>query len=165
VSSELQPDVTRPAIPPPKKMEGIYTQINVLFPSSQVELPSAEKFKEFPPEAQQAILDAFKKEQAERHVWLKNQQTNEHALNMQTGRHYYRWRMSGTVCGTVIVIASLGFGSWLVAHGASAIGVFLMLLGIGAMVTAAIWGAAPTNTPEDKGGQENPEAPADSASN
>lgn len=145
-------------------MEGNYTQINVLFPSNQVELPPAEKFKAFPPEAQKAILEAFQREQAERHSWLKNQQANEHALNMQSGRHYYRWRLSGTVCGTAIVIAALGFGSWLVAHGASAAGVSLMLAAIGGMIGAAIWGSGTTQTSSEKNKQES-DSPEDSKSN
>jgi TRAP-type C4-dicarboxylate transport system substrate-binding protein len=62
-----------------------YTQVNILFPSEQVELPSADKFKAFPAEAQKAILTAFEREQIERHLWLKNQQANEHTLNMQNG--------------------------------------------------------------------------------
>lgn len=59
---------------------------------------------------------------------------------MQTGRYYYRWRIVGTVLGCVVVIFALWFGSWLVARGASVIGVFLMLLGIAPVVIAAIWG-------------------------
>jgi hypothetical protein len=45
----------------PKKESpaGAYTQINFLFSPSSLELPSAEKFKEFPPEAQQMILTTF----------------------------------------------------------------------------------------------------------
>jgi hypothetical protein len=147
-------------------MEGNYTQINVLFPSSQVELPSAEKFKAFPPEAQAAILAAFKIEQAERHVWLRNQQGNEHALNMQSGRYYYRWRTNGTLCGTIIVIAALGFGSWLVKNGASGVGVFLMLVAIGGMVGSAIYGHNSSATPKENEKESEPtEKPANPDSN
>ncbi len=157
MSSENQPDPPAPCpVPLPKRMEGNYTQINVLFPSSQVELPTAEKFKAFPPEAQTAILEAFKIEQSERHVWLRNQQGNEHALNMQSGRHYYRWRISGTVCGTIVVIAALWFGSWLVKNGASGVGVFLMLAAIGGMIGSAIYGHNANSTLQEKG--EEPEA-------
>ena len=152
MSVEGQQEVSPTSIPSPKKMEGHYTQINVMFPSSQVELPSAEKFKDFPPEAQKAILAAFDREQAERHLWLRNQQSNEHALNMQSGRHYYRWRIAGTVCGSLVVIASLGFGSWLVANKASGVGVFLMLIGIGSMVGAAIWGGGKNDKSENDAG-------------
>lgn len=58
--------------PPP--IAGGYTQINVLFPSTSVELPSAEKFKEFPEEAQKTIIAAFRIEQQHRHQWLSAQQ-------------------------------------------------------------------------------------------
>jgi hypothetical protein len=139
-------------------MEGNYTQINVLFPSSQVELPSAEKYKAFPPEAQAAILEAFKIEQSERHAWLRSQQSNEHALNMQSGRHYYQWRTFGTGCGAIIVIAALGFGSWLVKNGASGVGVFLMLVAIGGMVGSAIYGHNANNAPTEQ--NEQPAADA-----
>ena len=121
-------------------MEGNYTQINVLFPSSQVELPPADKFNAFPPEAKKAILDAFNREQAERHKWLTNQQNNEHALNMQSGKYNYRWRIMGTTMGAIVLISAIGFASWLVKNGASTIGVFLMLTAIGAMIGSAIYG-------------------------
>jgi hypothetical protein len=154
---ELQFDSPNPSIPPPKKLEGNYTQINVLFPSSQVELPSAEKFNAFPPDAQKAILGAFQTEQAERHTWLKNQQGNEHLLNMQTGRHYFRWRITGTIGGVIVLLAALGFGTILVLNKASAVGVFLMLTAVGGMIGAAIFGRTPTEKPKD----DKPAAPTD----
>jgi len=157
VSSEIQFDPPNIPIPPPKKLEGNYTQINVLFPSSQVELPEAEKFKAFPPEAQKAILDAFQKEQSERHVWLKNQQTNEHALNMQTSRHYFRWRITGTIGGVIVLLAALGFGTDLVLNKASAVGVFLMLAAVGGMIGAAIYGRAQSESPPSE--KENGDKP------
>jgi hypothetical protein len=157
VSADGQPEISPPPIPPPKKMEGNYTQINVLFPSSQVELPSAEKFKAFPQEAQKAILEAFKIEQSERHPWLRNQQGNEHALNMQSGRHYFRWRIVGTISGSIILVAALGFGSWLVKNGASGAGVFLMLAAIGTMIGSAIYGHKSSNVPPVKPEEENSE--------
>jgi len=138
-------------------MEGNYTQINVLFPSSQVELPSADKFKAFPPEAQKAILDAFQKEQAERHVWLRSQQSNEHALNMQSGRHYYRWRISGTIGGTIVVISALGFGTLLVINKASAVGVFLMLVAVSGMIGSAIYGRGSSNKTGESEKSDEPE--------
>ena len=131
-------------------MGGRYTQINVLFPSSQLELPSADKFKAFPPEAQSAILEAFRLEQAERHAWLKNQQANEHSLNMQSGRHNFRWRVVGTICGMIVLISALGFGSWLVKNGASGVGVFLLLTAIGAMIGSAIYGQKSTAQETEK---------------
>ena len=132
-------------------MEGNYTQINVLFPSSQVELPPADKFNAFPPDAQKAILDAFKLEQGERHSWLKNQQANEHCLNMQSGRHNFRWRIVGTICGMFVLIAALGFGSWLIKNGASGAGVFLLIVAVGTMIGSAIYGQSqksPNASPE-----------------
>lgn len=151
--SELSP------IPPQKRMEGNYTQINVLFPSSQVELPPADKFNAFPPEARTAILEAFKLEQSERHAWLKNQQANEHCLNMQSGRHNFRWRVVGTICGMVVLIAALAFGSWLIKNGASGAGVFLLIVAVGTMIGSAIYGQsqkAPDNpNPPEKPKEES----------
>ena len=152
MSADSQTEVSHSPAPPPKKLEGNYTQINVLFPSSQVELPDAEKFKAFPPEAQRAILDAFKLEQMERHAWLKNQQANEHCLNMQSGRHNFRWRVVGTVCGMVVLLAALGFGSWLIKNGASGAGVFLLIVAVGTMIGSAIYGQSQKapNAPQEK---------------
>lgn len=133
-------------------MEGQhYTQINVMFPSDQVELPSAEKFTAFPPEAQKAILEAFKIEQSERHSWLKNQQSNEHALNMLHGKYYYRWKLAGTVGGILIVLVALVGGCWLVLNHASGIGVSLMIGSITALALAAIYGRSSS----DKGNTED----------
>lgn len=119
---------------------GSYTQVNILFPSEQVELPSAEKFKAFPPEAQKAILAAFEREQMERHAWLKNQQANEHELNLQSGRQYFIWRLTGTIAGAVLAISSLVAGAWLVKNGASAIGAMFMILAVAGLVGTAIYG-------------------------
>lgn len=91
------PDRIRRDIPP-----GPYTQINVLFPASSIELPSAEKFKEFPPEAQQAILAAFRIEQSYRHQWMSNQQANDHALNVLRQRHVFLVPIIRTRCGPII---------------------------------------------------------------
>jgi len=126
--------------PNPKRVEGHYTQVNILFPSSQVELPSADKFKAFPPEAQAAILAAFEREQTERHAWLKQQQHNDHDLNKQSNRNYFYWRIAGTICGTLIVLATLISGAWLVKNGASGIGVFLLIAAIGGIIGTAIYG-------------------------
>jgi len=152
VSADSQTEISHSPAPPSKKLEGNYTQINVLFPSSQVELPAADKFKAFPPEAQSAILEAFKLEQLERHAWLKNQQANEHCLNMQSGRHNFRWRLVGTICGMVVLIAALGFGSWLIKNGASGAGVFLLIVAVGTMIGSAIYGQSQRdpNAPPEK---------------
>ena len=58
---------------------------HIMFPASEVELPSADKYNAFPPEAQKAILAGFQLEQTERHAWLKNQQRNDHALRFDVG--------------------------------------------------------------------------------
>ncbi len=119
---------------------GNYTQVNILFPSGQVELPSAEKFKAFPPEAQKAILTAFEREQIERHAWLKNQQANEHQLNLQSGRHFFIWRLTGTIAGAVLAISALVAGAWLVKNGASAVGAMFIILAVAGLVGTAIYG-------------------------
>ncbi len=60
-----------------------YTQVNILFRATEVELPNADKFNAFPPDAQKALLMAFRTEQLQRHNWLQTQQNNDHALNMR----------------------------------------------------------------------------------
>jgi hypothetical protein len=92
---------------PPPQLGGMavppqYTQVNILFPATQVELPPAEKFNAFPPEAQKAIIDAFKTEQLQRHTWLRNQQHNDHQLNTLSQKNYFTWRMGGLICATVL---------------------------------------------------------------
>lgn len=49
--------------PEPQRFENHYTQVNIMFPASEVELPAAEKYNAFPPEAQKAILLGFQREQ------------------------------------------------------------------------------------------------------
>jgi hypothetical protein len=101
------------------------------------------------------LLQAFKLEQSERHAWLKNQQANEHCLNMQSGRHNFRWRLAGTICGMVVLIAALAFGSWLIKNGASGAGVFLLIVAVGTMIGSAIYGQSqkvpnsPTENPKE----------------
>jgi hypothetical protein len=135
--SEEQPErIPRPA----QSVGGVYTQVNILFPSEQVELPDAEKFKAFPPEAQKAILVAFEREQIERHSWLKNQQANEHKFNIQSERHYFCWKMAGVFGGLILAVTALLTGAWLVRHGASIIGTAIMMAAIAGLVGTAIYG-------------------------
>lgn len=53
--------------------------INVMFPSSEVELPAPERFNAFPEDARAAIIEGFRVEQAKRHAWIERQQANDHA--------------------------------------------------------------------------------------
>lgn len=117
-----------------------YTQVNILFPATQVELPPAEKFNAFPTEAQKAIIDAFKTEQLQRHTWLRNQQHNDHQLNTLSQNNYFTWRMGGLICATVLALAVLIIGAILVLFGAPAIGVATLVTAIGGLVGTAIYG-------------------------
>jgi hypothetical protein len=72
-----------------------YTQINFLFKSSAIELPSGDKLKEFPEPAQKAILGAFQAEQDHRREWIKTQQGNDHELNLLRQRHAFILRGAG----------------------------------------------------------------------
>ena len=132
------PAVSRP--PPQKVPTGNYTQVNILFPSEQVELPPAEKFNAFPAEAQRAILSAFDREGIARHEWLKTQQKNEHEFNMQGGRHFFIWRMSGAIMGGILAITFLIGSIILVKSGASVIGIAMMLTAMAGIVGTAIYG-------------------------
>jgi uncharacterized membrane protein len=127
---------------------GNYTQVNILFPSEQVELPAAEKFTAFPPEAQKAILAAFEREQIERHAWLKNQQANEHQFNMQSGRHYFYWKIAGVFGGVILALGALFTGAWLATHGASAIGTSIMIAAVAGLVGTAIYGHKANESPK-----------------
>ena len=139
--SDPQPTKTKRVVPAPKAFAGgHYTQVNILFPASEVELPPAERFTAFPPEAQKAILDAFQREQMERHAWLKNQQANEHALNLLDQKHYFIWRLSGTLIGGFLTLGTIALGAWLVAHGAGATGVSMMIVAAAGLVGTAIYG-------------------------
>ena len=131
---------------------GAYTQINFLFPPSAVDLPSADKFKEFPPEAQQAILAAFRIEQTHRHQWVTNQQGNDHALNMLRQKHAFLIRVFGLGAALAIVVASLGFAAWLIQMGQTIFGVAVLLASVGALIGTAIYGHKARSVPQ-------PEAP------
>lgn len=121
---------------------GQYTQINIMFPSSEVELPPADRLNAFSPEAQKAILAGFEREQAERHSWLKIQQANDHALNMQAHRFFFWWRLSGTLIAGTLAIVTIILGAWLVSKGASATGVAMMLTAAATLIGTAVYGHA-----------------------
>ena len=142
---------------PQRVPTGTYTQVNILFPSEQVELPPADKFKEFPPEAQKAILVAFDREQIERHGWLKNQQAYDHQLNVQSESHFFIWRMTGAIAGAVLAIVTLLAGAWLVKNGATGIGATSMILAAASLVGTAIYGHRALSVINPKGAE--PETP------
>jgi uncharacterized membrane protein len=117
-----------------------YTQVNILFPASQVELPAADKFAAFPPEAQKAILLAFNKEQNQRHEWLRTQQKIDHDLNTRSQLFNFFWKISGMVSGVIIILAMIGFGVYLIKIGASAFGVSMIISAIAGLVGTAVYG-------------------------
>jgi hypothetical protein len=123
------------AVPHPQ-----YTQVNILFPATQVELPPAEKFNAFPPEAQKAILEAFKTEQIQRHNWLRNQQHIDSKLNTKTSDNYFKWRMAGLFCATILALGVFVLGAILVLFGAPAIGVAVLISAVAGLVGTAIYG-------------------------
>lgn len=126
--------------PDPDRPETHYTQVNIMFPASVVELPSADRYNAFPPEAQKAILEGFKREQAERHAWLKTQQHNEHVLNLNAQRHTFVSQNLGTICGTLIVLSLIGLGAMLVHMGVPAAGGALIVTAIGGVIGVAVYG-------------------------
>jgi hypothetical protein len=123
-----------------KRADPRYTQINILFPSNHVELPEADKFNAFPPDAQKAILTAFEREQTERHAWFKNQQRNDHQLNVYEQRYQFVWRQTGTICGALLTLSTIGLGAWLVRNGAGATGVAMMIGAAAVLIGTAVYG-------------------------
>ena len=126
---------------------GNYTQVNIMFPASEVELPPAEKYNAFPPDAQKAILLGFQREQMERHGWLKNQQRNDHVLNVNAQRFAFYMQIAGLFTAFVIVIVMIIGGAWLVASGASAWGVSLIITAIAGLAGTAIYGHKAARVP------------------
>jgi hypothetical protein len=153
----LANDADNPKRIPPQNLGGMtaqpeYTQVNILFPATQVELPPAEKFSAFPPDAQRAILDAFKTEQLQRHTWLRNQQHNDHQLNTLIQANYFRWRISALFCAALLALSVLVIGAILVAVGAPIVGVTLLISAVAGLVGTAIYGHrlnAPQESPEE----------------
>jgi hypothetical protein len=152
-SSERTPSSGRK---PPES--NFYTQVNFLFPATEVELPPPEKFIGFPPEAQKAILVAFRAEQLERHNWLRNQQKNDHELNVTVQKNYFRWRIWGLCSATLLALAVLIIGALLVYHGAPVVGVSLLITAIGGLVGTAVYGQKSASNSQS--GQSQPSAPA-----
>ncbi len=125
-----------------------------MFPSSQVELPPADKFNAFPEPAQKAILAAFEREQQERHGWLKNQQSYDHQMNLTCEGHYFVWKMTGTISASFLSIAALLVGGWLVRNGSTGVGVGAMLFAIATLVGTAIYGHRAEAKKKDGNGQQ-----------
>ena len=122
-----------------------------MFPSSEVELPPAERLNAFGAEAQRAILAGFEREQKERHAWLKIQQANDHALNLQAQNFYFWWRLSGTIIAGILAVVTIGLGAWLVSKGASGTGIAMMLVAAATVIGTAVYGhkaAEKENPPE-----------------
>jgi uncharacterized membrane protein len=138
-----------------------YTQINVLFGSPSVELPSAEKFKEFPEEAQKSILAAFRIEQQHRHQWLSAQQTNDHALNMLRQRHAFWSRVLGLIAGVVLVLASFACGVWLIQMGQPLWGVACFIGSVAGLIGTAVYGHIARGSPshEPRTSMQPPDSP------
>jgi uncharacterized membrane protein len=136
--------------------QGPYTQINILFPASSIELPSADKFKEFPPEAQQAILAAFRIEQTHRHQWLGQQQANDHALNILRQKHAFWTRMVGIIAGVFLVATALGFSVWLIQMGQAIWGVAILIASVAGLIGTAIYGHKARFVPTQEPGSDQP---------
>lgn len=111
-----------------------------MFPASQVELPSADKLRAFPEDAQTAILEAFRAEQSERHKWLQQQQKNEHQLNMGSQRWAGSVQVLGLLAGVLIISTILYGGIVLLKTGASAGGISLIITAIAGLVGTAVYG-------------------------
>ncbi len=134
-----------------------YAQVNFLFPATEVELPPPEKFIGFPAEAQKAILIGFRTEQLERHNWLRNQQKNDHELNLKVQSNYFRWRIWGLCSATILALAVLIIGAVLVYHGASIIGVALLVTAIAGLIGTAIYGHQATPATQEERNQAKPD--------
>lgn len=143
-----------PSAPPRSLPAQNYTQINVMFPASQVELPSADKFNAFPEPAQEAILAGFRAEQAERHAWLQRQQKNEHELNMGAQRWAGTVQVLGLLSGVAIVGTILWGGIILLKAGASSGGIALIVTALAGLVGTAVYGH------RAKAQRNEPKAPA-----
>jgi len=139
-----------------------YTQVNILFPATQVELPPADRFNAFPPEAKQAIIAAFTTEQLQRHTWLRNQQHNDHQLNTLIQNNYFKWRIAGLVCGTLLALAVFAIGAILVLFGAPIIGIATLVTAIAGLVGTAIYGHHIMTTPSSNSSPDDNQ-PAESA--
>lgn len=125
-----------------------YTQVNILFEATEVELPDAEKFNGYPPEAQTALLVGFRTEQLQRHGWLSKQQDNDFRLNFRSIQQDFWMRLCGLFCALILALVFLRSGAQLILHGASAIGVVMLVGAISGLVGTAIYGHKALNAPQ-----------------
>ena len=103
-------------------------------------MPSGDKFREFPEQAQKAILDGFREEQDHRRKWLEAQQRNDHELNLLRQRHAFVLRAMGMGFGCILVLSTLSGGVWLIHTGATPSGVAIILAGVAGLIGTAIYG-------------------------
>jgi hypothetical protein len=134
-----------------------------MFPASEVELPSADKFNAFPPEAQKVILLGFQREQMERHNWLKNQQKNDHQINLHAQRFAFVTQNLGTIMGAAVLIVLIIAGTTMILRGIPTAGASVLIATLGGFIGIALYGhhertkAAPAPAP--KTNQLNPPTP------
>ena len=155
-----QPPIEQVSGPGPKETLVGYTQntqINFMFPATEVELPPADRFAAYPPAAQAALLAAFQREQSVRHQWLMKQQINEHELNIREQGSSSKLRMTGMICGTLIVLSAIILGAWLIKNGAGAQGITVVLMALTGLVGTALYGhraASASGSPVEKNRKE-----------
>jgi hypothetical protein len=144
-----QPELPR-RLPEQSSAVPNYTQVNILFPATNVELPPAETFNAFPPEAQKALLEAFRFEQRGRHAWLRQQQANDLEINKGTQRNYFRLRVGGLICVTILTLSSFAAGAYFISIGASLIGFTMLVTAISGLIGTAVWGRKADNAQEQE---------------
>jgi len=112
----------------------------MLFRSTEVELPPADKYLAFPLEAQKAILLGFRSEQLQRHELLRRQQDNDHHLTIRAQHFALIKNALGVVGAISIVFTLVNGGIALLNNGATAYGVSLIFTAIAGVIGTTIYG-------------------------
>ena len=115
-------------------------EVNMLFRSTEVELPPADKYLAFPLEAQKAILLGFRSEQLQRHELLRRQQDNDHHLTIRAQHFALIKNALGVVGAISIVFTLVNGGIALLNNGATAYGVSLIFTAIAGVIGTTIYG-------------------------
>jgi uncharacterized membrane protein len=141
---------------PPQVQVASNTQNNffVNLPAD-ISLPEPEEFNKYPPEVRAFWLAAAAEEQKARHAWVFAEQK----IRAEEWRGQRHNKLISMLLGLILAATLILTGTYLINQGHSLSGYFWALLGAAWLVSAAIFGFRPTQTPASELDSNSPTPP------